>query len=95
MRGRGYGAAKRTMFAKYRFYPRDMAAAVFTVVLTLYLIAGKLCGNLEYSYFPVMLPVKKGAYELSLYAAYAILAAMPILVEFTEEIKWKHIKSEI
>ncbi len=95
MRGRGYGPAKRTSFARYRFFLRDICTAAVIVVLVLYLLMGKLSGSLDYLYFPSVPSVKTGIYDLTLYTAYAILSAIPILIELTEEIKWKYIKSEI
>ena len=95
MRGRGFGTAKRTSFSLYKTDIRDIFAIVYLAALIIYILVGKISGGLSFLYFPAVTPIGRGAYEISLYAAFAFLAAMPIIIEVWEEIRWKHIQSAI
>lgn len=95
MRGRGFGTAKRTSFSLYKTDTRDIFAIVYLAALIIYILVGKISGGLSFLYFPAVTPIGRGAYEISLYAAFAFLAAMPIIIEVWEEIRWKHIQSAI
>lgn len=95
MRGRGYGMTKRTFSMRRKLYPRDICLAAGIAVSAGYMLAGALGGGTKYEYFPAIMPVKYGVYEISLYAVFALLAALPLIIGLWEEIKWKRIKSEI
>ena len=80
---------------QYKTDTRDIFAIVYLAALIIYISAGKISGGLSFLYFPAVTPIGRGAYEISLYAAFAFLAAMPIIIEVWEEIRWKHIQSAI
>ena len=80
---------------QYKTDTRDIFAIVYLAALIIYISAGKISGGLNFLYFPAVTPIGRGAYEISLYAAFAFLAAMPIIIEVWEEIRWKHIQSAI
>ncbi|MBO5008213.1 MAG: energy-coupling factor transporter transmembrane protein EcfT [Clostridia bacterium] len=95
MKSRGYGLPGRTAFSIYRFTKRDIKALITILILSAYVITGKLQGVLKFECFPYVDTAKLNIYALSVFAAYFILSALPVFIELREVIKWKSIESKM
>lgn len=95
MKNRGYGLKGRSAFSIYIFSGRDIIMLVYTLALTVYVIIGIILGALEFMYFPKITEIHFNAYSISVYTAYLLLCAEPIIIEIAEVIRWKHLKSKI
>lgn len=100
MKARGYGLKGRTFFSIFKFEKRDFFAVIYILFSAIYIIYGKASGALDFSCFPT-LPAFFGGelsvsiYKLSLYFVYFGLFVMPVVIEFTEVIRWSFLKSKI
>ena len=58
-------------------------------------VAFDALGDVTYSFYPsVQPPANKGA-AVAVYAAYALLAFIPAIIEAGESVKWKYLQSKI
>ncbi len=94
MRARGYGLSGRTAFSVFRFDRRDFAALFLILLSAAYVTAGAALGELRVSYFPVF-SIGVSHFGISVFAVYAILCAMPIIIEIRESYRWFVMKSKI
>ena len=94
MKSRGYGLPGRTAFSIYSFTGRDKKALFMMLLLGIYIIIGNLAGQTFFACFPLIQIADVSAYGLSVFSAYIILLSLPILIEVSEVIKWKFIRSE-
>lgn len=92
MKSRGYGRPGRTAFSIFTFDSRDKKAMLAICALGLYVIIGALAGALYCQYFPSLKGTAFTPYSVSVFAAYFILCAIPMVIEFWEDTKWKAIK---
>lgn len=95
MKSRGYGLPGRTAFSIYKFDKRDCAVLLFICACSIYVFAGWMWGNMRFDYFPAMSAIESTAYQLSLYVVYALLCMLPVIIEITEEIRWKYLRYKI
>lgn len=94
MRARGYGLPNRTSFSMYRFDRRDKT--IFTVVtaLTAVVLAGAAAGLTAMRFFPSIKLAKVTFLSVVVYSAYFILCMLPVIINISEEVKWRHIQSK-
>lgn len=92
MTARGYGLPKRTAFSIYRITARDFMAFLYIIALSAYIIYGAAVGAVSFSYFPKMSGIAPTAFGVSVFVAYALLLALPAVIELYEVIKWKFLK---
>lgn len=95
MRDRGYGLPGRTAFSIYKFSKRDAAALAFTLGAAAYVIIGTEHGAMHCAYFPSIGTAEISTYGISVFAAYFALLSLPVIIEISEVMKWKSIKSKI
>ena len=95
MSARGYGTGRRTSFSRYRFTGSDAALLALTVILSAVVILAASGGDLEYSFYPVFRAGPRTAMTAAGYAAYALLAFLPTIIETGDMIKWRCLKSGI
>ena len=95
MRSRGYSLPKRTSFSIFRFDNRDKVT--FTVIMGLIIIEliGAAQGQNTIRFFPSIKTIKNTGFGMIIYVAYFILCMLPVIINITEEIKWKYIVSRI
>ena len=94
MRSRGYGLPGRTAFSIYRFDGRDRAALLWLCFCGLYIFAGWRVGGLDWRYYPTMKGVIAGAFPVSFQAVYLALCLTPVILNKTEDRKWKRLRYE-
>ena len=95
MKSRGYGLPKRTAYSNYRLCKRDVAVFLYIVLLSLYIIVGAFLKTLYFKYFPFIGKAQISIYGISVFLAYFLLFACPIMIELWEMVKWKKLKSKI
>jgi len=94
MKSRGYGLPGRTAFSIYRFGHRDCRALVFILACAAYIIIGSVAGGLYFRYFPTIKGLWNTPYAVSIFAVYAALGAMPLILNIKEDLVWKSIASK-
>ena len=92
MKSRGYGLPKRTAYSIYSVTKRDKQAIMFLIITILYIVLGASLGTLSFTCFPSIKFAKVSPYSVSVFFAEFLLMSMPIMIEITEYIKWKHIE---
>ena len=95
MKSRGYGTSKRTAFSNFCFTKRDISVLLVILALTVYIIAGGICGNMKFIYFPYVFYNGITLWSLSFFVAYLGLCCLPVIIELVEVWKWNAMKSKI
>lgn len=95
MKARGYGLSGRSSFSLFKFEKRDRSVMLLIIFLGAYVLLGKICGKIDFSYFPQLKADGLSAYAVSIFSAYALLCVCPIAIEIWEAVKWKRLKSKI
>ena len=93
MKSRGYGKPGRTAFSIFTFEGRDGAFLAALAALSAYMLFGKAGGALSYQYYPEFRAAGGGLYAFSVYLAYGLLCALPLLIDIRERIQWKTFES--
>lgn len=93
MKSRGYGLPGRTAFSIYKFMLRDVIMCVAILALDLYIVCGYISGHMRITYFPAIKYSETDFFEVTVFLLYAVVMALPLIIEFKENIKWKYIKS--
>ena len=88
MEERGYGAAKPSRYALYRFRGRDGAAVFLTLLLTSLSLAAYCLGAYRFTCYPVL--ARSGHWAW--YALPAFLAFLPAAAERKEKLQWRSSK---
>lgn len=95
MKSRGFGTGKRTAFSNFKFEKRDIYAVSAIFLIVAYILLGVKNDVFAFRYFPNIEIAEISPYSLSVFIAYMILFCMPIILEITEEIRWKKSESKI
>lgn len=95
MKARGYGLPKRSSFSMFRFHNRDGILIFVICALSVYIICGSLMGEMAFACFPKIIHSGYSLYGITVFAAYAILCILPVILEITEVIKWNSLKRKI
>ena len=95
MKSRGYGLRGRTAFSIYRMDDRDKYALLWLVFCGLFLIVGTMLSAFGFRYFPSIRYAAIDMTTIPFYAVYFGLCITPVVLNFTEERKWKTIYSKI
>ncbi|MDD3164813.1 MAG: energy-coupling factor transporter transmembrane component T [Oscillospiraceae bacterium] len=94
MKSRGYGLARRTRYLPCRFDRRDAALTAIIAAAAGYLLCGAAQGALRWHFYPTI-GGAGGLYTATLAAAYALLGALPGLLDWKEARAWKRLRSNI
>ena len=94
MRSRGYGLPGRTAFSIYRFDDRDRTALIWLCFCGAYVFAGWRVGGLDWRYYPTMKGVLTGAFPISFQSVYLALCLTPMILNQTEDRKWRRLQSK-
>lgn len=92
MRSRGYGTGRRTSFAIYRFDRRDGILMALMTVLMIVILFCAFMGGTGYSAGG---NISAGPYTICGAAAYGAFLAVPTVIDITEEIIWRILRSRI
>lgn len=95
MKSRGYGLKRRTAFSPFRFRRQDAALLVYVCLLSAALAALAFGGQIKFSYFPFIKGQISGVFQIGFYIIYALLLAMPLIINVGEGVRWKLLRSKI
>jgi energy-coupling factor transport system permease protein len=95
MKGRGYGLPGRTAFSIFRFRRRDGWVCLYLLTCAAVVITGAAAGAYQFRYFPTVRGQWSGFWTIAVFGAYFALAALPIIINLKEELRWKRIESKI
>lgn len=95
MKARGYGLPKRTSFHLYKFEKRDLIVLIIMILVTIINVILYFVLNLRFYYYPEVARVSFSIPYLLAYFSYFMLLAIPLIIEFKEEIRWKSLLSKI
>jgi energy-coupling factor transport system permease protein len=95
MSARGYGIGKRSSFTYFRWHTGDLILLLTSLLLSAAVIAGIASGVLEWQFYPVCESAKRTLPYAAILAAYALLAALPLIHEGKETLTWKRLRSGI
>ena len=95
MKSRGYGLKGRTAFSIYRMDDRDKYALIWLGFCGLFLTAGVMLSAFGFRYFPSIRYAALDMTTIPFYTVYFGLCITPVVLNFTEERKWKTIYSKM
>jgi energy-coupling factor transport system permease protein len=95
MKSRGYGLKGRTAFSIYRMDDRDKYALIWLGFCGLFLIVGVMLSAFGFRYFPSIRYAALDMTTIPFYTVYFGLCITPVVLDFTEERKWKTIYSKM
>lgn len=95
MKSRGYGLKGRTAFSLYRFHLGDAVALSTILFETAALCALLFGGQLKFRYFPSVKGDLTGVLPVIFYCIYTLLLLTPLIINISEGIKWKRLRSKI
>jgi len=93
MKARGYGLPGRTSFSTFRFDRRDRGILAIMLLLVTCILVGAAKGENTMRFFPSVKAEEVSLFSIVIYAAYFMLALLPVIVNIVEAIKWKRIES--
>ena len=93
MDARGYGSHRRSSYAIFRFCVSDLLFILLTVLFAGISIAGLY--HADFTYYPAIDSRLFTPLSIAGYIAYAILSALPIIINTKEAIKWRILTSRI
>ena len=95
MKSRGYGLKGRTAFSIYRFDERDKYTLIWLAFCGLFLLAGILLSAFGFRYFPSIRYAALDITTIPFYCVFFALCITPVILNFTEERKWKTLVSKM
>lgn len=95
MKSRGYGLRGRTAFSNYRMDGRDKYGLAWLAFCGFLLLEGVILSAFSFRYFPSIRYAPFNMTTIPFYAVYFGLCITPVVINFTEEKKWKTIYSKI
>lgn len=95
MKSRGYGLPGRTSFSIFRFDRRDGILLAIMAVLAFIMGAGMMLGAVSMRFFPSLKLAPATGWSAAVYAAYALLCMLPVIINLQEAWKWKRIESKM
>lgn len=95
MKSRGYGLRGRNNFSIYRFDMRDKALLAALLFMGGVVFAGILTKHVHFLYYPILKMNEMTAFSVIVYVFYGILCILPLILDWTEDIKWHYLKSKI
>lgn len=94
MRSRGYGLPGRTAYSLFRFRKSDIRAMLYILVCGGYVLAGKIGGYIDFSYYPRIKGNVAGYMTVSVYIVYVLLLCLPIYVQIRDNRRIRNCKGD-
>lgn len=95
MRSRGYGLRGRTAYSNYRFDSRDKALLGILTALLAGLLLAMAGGWVYVRYFPSFTINPPDLFGIPVYIAFAVVCALPLILDIREDAQWRSLKSKI
>lgn len=94
MKSRGYGLKGRTAFSIFTWDSRDRTALITLLATAGYIFIGAAAKTMYFRYFPSMRSTGLSFYSISVFMTYAFLCSIPLIINITEDRKWKSLQSD-
>ncbi len=95
MKSRGYGLKKRTCFTLFRMTSKDIVMLAITLFSDICVIIAFVTKILDYSYYPYFEISGVSTANIAVYAVFALSCLLPLIIDISEDRKWKYIQSKI
>jgi len=95
MKSRGYGLRGRTSFSRFRFEKRDALLLALTAVFFTVSAAAMAMKRIDFRYYPTIRSAEHDLISFAGYAAFALLCSIPLVLNISEDIKWRYLRSKI
>lgn len=95
MKSRGYGLKGRTSYSLFRFERRDAVILAVIGLLSAYTLLGIISGDAQFRFYPLIYFSPLKFFSVSVYCSYFLLSAVPMIINITEDLKWKYSRSDI
>lgn len=95
MEARGYGLKGRTAFHLYKFTFRDKFLLIVFIFLGTIAATGRVMGGGSVLFYPEYKIEALGISGMISLIAYISLLAIPIIIDFLSELKWRNTESEL
>ncbi len=95
MKSRGYGLSGRTAFSVFTFGSRDKKAVFGICALGIYVFCGALWGAMRFECFPRIDVGEISFFSVSVFAAYFVMSAFPVIIELVEVRRWRASRSKM
>ncbi len=95
MKARGYGSAKRTSFAIYKFKRQDIVLIVLVLIEDIFLAVCLANNYLSFEFYPMVTPLEFNTINVIAIISFALLCFLPFITELKERLLWKYLKSKI
>lgn len=93
MSARGYGLGPRSRFSLFSWRMGDVLLAVMSLALAGLALAG--AQSRRFAFYPQLSAAPMTALSVLGYAAYAVLALLPAIIQIKEAIRWRLLQSKI
>lgn len=94
MKARGYGNKPRSRYSLYLFRKSDGLIAGLILILDIVIVTALSFGWLAFDFYPTLSYAKIGFGAIAI-ISFAVLCALPIILEVKEGLKWKYYISKI
>lgn len=91
MKARGFGKG-RSVYSKYKFSVNDGVCAVLMTIFAVLLVTFKIMGLADFLFDPVII---METFSPLLFLIFVLLALLPLIIDFTEDIRWYCLKQKI
>lgn len=95
MKCRGYGLPNRSHYADYHFSAFDGFLAALMLICDAVILTGAFTGVTDVLYNPFFQIEKITVFTVVIFCCYALLFCLPLMLDITEDCKWKRCKSKI
>jgi energy-coupling factor transport system permease protein len=95
MKARGYGVQRRSSFSVFRFTTRDLVMLIVIAALSIPVLVGSALGVLAFSYYPYVASLRTDFGAMAVYLAFAVLAFLPAIIDWKENLQWNYSISRI
>lgn len=95
MQARGYGNKKRTYYSVYGFHKKDGVFLAVFCLLSSWVLYGILTGQTAFSYYPALSVRPLSVRTAAVYAAFALAALLPAILEGRDRLLWRYYRSKI
>ena len=95
MKSRGYGLPGRTAFSIYKFDKRDKLALVWLLCCGAYILVGWKMKAFRFLYYPGIVWPVFSVINVSFFVVYFMLCITPMVINYSEELTWKKLRSAV
>ncbi|MCH5279673.1 MAG: energy-coupling factor transporter transmembrane protein EcfT [Christensenellaceae bacterium] len=95
MKSRGYGLKGRTAFSIFKFYKRDKIVLITLAALAIVFALCIFTGQIYIRYYPSVRINGHSISAIAGYVSFAVFCNLPMILNVSEDIKWRRSESKI